>query len=464
MRIKTVSTPRSKTIIRLLSKEKSKKIDDFEGLAGEIAVRYHKELTYIFAGIGPGKEITGATMRSSACNAVQKARQLKRKSICLELSGLPRFHFEACEGACLGTYTWDKYLTKKTPTSLSTIEVLSKKVTPAELRRVNHTITGVFFCRDLVNDNAEVVTPAHLAALARKLGKDRRLQVKIITGNDIDKEKLGLLKAVGKGSQYPPHLIIMRYTGDPASNKNHAIVGKGITFDSGGQNLKPNGSIETMRCDMAGAATVLGIMKTVTELKPKINIIGVCAAAHNAIGSKAYFPGDVYTSYKGKTVEICNTDAEGRLVLADALAYTIQNYRPSEIIDLATLTGGILSAFSTFLAGLFSNNRSLAKSLFSAGETTNERLWELPVYEDFSETMKGDRSDLRNTTKLKRGHASSITAAAFLKEFIDDIPWAHLDIAGTAYNDGEEKAERPKFGTGFGVRLLLHYLLSQESK
>jgi leucyl aminopeptidase len=252
----------------------------------------------------------------------------------------------------------------------------------------------------------------------------------------------------------------MEYRGDPKSKDLTAIVGKGITFDSGGQNLKPTGSIETMRCDMAGAATVLGVMKVLGAYRPAINVVGVCVLAHNAIGSHAYFPGDIYTAYNKKTVEISNTDAEGRLVLADAISYCIDVCKPSRVIDLATLTGGIITALGSTVSGLFSTDKELADKLFNAGERTNERLWGFPLYEEFSESMRSDLADLRNSTKKKKGWASSITGAAFIKEFTAGTPWAHIDIAGTAYNEDSSDGEVPQFATGFGVRLLTDFLLN----
>jgi leucyl aminopeptidase len=206
-------------------------------------------------------------------------------------------------------------------------------------------------------------------------------------------------------------------------------------------------------------------MKSLSVLRPKINVVGVIPAAHNAIGGNAYFPGDIYKSYSGKTVEIWSTDAEGRLVVADAISYCQVNYKPTSIIDLATLTGGVLYALADYVAALFSNNDTLASDLFNAGEQTGERLWRLPLYKEFCDSVKGELGDLRNVSKLKKGYASSITGAAFIKEFVnDDIRWAHIDIAGTAFNEGPPRGEIPQFATGFGVRLLIDYLLNIKSR
>ena len=209
---------------------------------------------------------------------------------------------------------------------------------------------------------------------------------------------------------------------------------------------------------MSGAAAVLGIMKTLSALKLKVNVIGVIAAAHNAIDGKSYFPGDIHKSYSGKTVEILNTDAEGRLALVDGISYCIKHYNPSEVIDLATLTGSIVTAIGDTIAGLFSNSDTMADKLFQSGEKTGERLWRMPMYDEHRESMKSDIADLRNISKMSGGHAGSITAAAFLESFVEGTSWAHIDIAGTAFNEGEIRGEVVKLGTGFGVRLIMDYL------
>jgi leucyl aminopeptidase len=363
----------------------------------------------------------------------------------------------ALEGAILGSYQFDKYKSEKKP-ALEKIECVGSSLTASQTHDIETACSAALYARDLTNENASVMTPARLALEARALGRTGKLKITVLDEKTIDKKGLGLIKAVGQGSATPPRLIFIEYLGDKSSKKKTAIIGKGITFDSGGQNLKPTGHIETMRMDMAGAAAVLGTMKALAALKPKVNVIGCVAAAHNAIGQNAFFPGDIHPSYAGKTVEILSTDAEGRLVLADAVAYTVKNYRPARIIDLATLTGGILIALGDLVAGLFSNNDTLAKDLFASGEKTGERLWQFPLYQEYRDSLKGDLSDLRNLSKMKKGYASSITGAAFIQEFVGSTPWAHLDIAGTAWNEGSARGEIPQFATGFGVRLLVNFL------
>ncbi len=342
---------------------------------------------------------------------------------------------------------------------VNSVELISDTITNKKIRNTAVICQSTCYARDLVNENASQIIPERLAREARTIAnRSGSMTCTVIADKEIRQKGLGLLHAVGQGSPYPPRLIIMNYKGNTQSGKKTAVVGKGITFDSGGQNLKPSKHIETMRCDMSGAAAVLGIMKALSILKPKVNVLGVIAAAHNAIDGKSYFPGDIQRSYAGKTVEILNTDAEGRLALADGLSYCIKHFKPTEIIDLATLTGSIVSALGETLAGIFSNNDAMAEKLFQSGERTGERLWRMPLYDEHRESMKSDIADLRNISKMPAGHGGSITAAAFLEFFVEDLPWAHLDIAGTAFNEGEARGEVVKMGTGFGVRLLMDYL------
>jgi leucyl aminopeptidase len=368
------------------------------------------------------------------------------------------------EGAILGSYSFSKYKSDK-PETVETVEITGSVLAKNDIRRMATITDSVCFARDLINDNAGEVHPERLAREARAIAAhSKSITCTILTEKEIQRKGLGLLYAVGQASPFPPRLILVHYTGARSTKRISAIVGKGITFDSGGQNLKSDKYMDNMRTDMAGAAAVLGTMKALAGLNPAINVVGVIPAAHNAIGSRAYFPGDVYTSYCGKTVEILNTDAEGRLVLADAISYCIKHFKPARIIDCATLTGSIITALGDTIAGLFSNNDTLAEALLKSGEKTGERLWRMPLCDEHRESMKSDIADLRNLSKLPRGHAGSITGAAFIEAFAEGLPWAHLDIAGTAFNEGEARGEIPKFGTGFGVRLLLDFLLQRPEK
>lgn len=267
---------------------------------------------------------------------------------------------------------------------------------------------------------------------------------------------MGLLLAVGRGSDKEPLLTMLTYTGNPKSREHTILIGKGVTYDTGGLNVKPTGSMESMKCDMAGAATVLGVLATVAALGLKLNVTALVPATENAIGSKSFKPGDVYVSHNGKSIEIGNTDAEGRLILADALSYAVKHLKPTRMIDLATLTGAMDVALGSEATGLFSNDDKLAEQLHKAGESTFERVWRMPLFPEYRDQLRSDIADLKNIGTRSGG---SITAAYFLKEFVDDIPWAHLDIASTAYLN-ESKRYHPKFGTGIGVRLITELLES----
>ncbi len=434
-------------------------IPDFKADEGEIVHRYEKDITNIYCGLGTGDAATWR-VRYCAAKAIQKALDLKRSEVSIvldqKLCSL-EVSTAVVEGIVLGAYKFHKY--KSEPAEkIKKVEITGSTLTSADLKRIKSITDAVCYARDLVNSNAHEITPEYLEKEARKLSENKSVTLEVLTEKELKKNGLNLIHAVGQASATPPRLIFIDYKGNTRSNKRIALVGKGITFDSGGQNLKPTGHIELMRMDMAGAAVVLGVMRALAAIKAPVNVTGVVAAAHNAVGSNAYFPGDVYKSYSGKTVEILSTDAEGRLVLADALSYCIKKYAPQEIIDFATLTGGILSALGEIIAGLFSNNDTLAQSLFSSGEATGERLWRFPLYKEYCDSLKSDIADLRNLSKFKKGYASPIIGAAFIKEFIGETSWAHIDIAGTAYNEGQCKGDLPQFGTGFGVRLMMHYL------
>jgi leucyl aminopeptidase len=449
--------------VSFLTKEEalSSKVIDFEAGKKDVTVRYDGKKAVVLCGLGPIESLSAGIIRSAAASGIRKALSLKRSEISLVIpasaGNVPHPWRPMLEGAVLGSYSFVKYKKEK-GTQLSALELCGEGLAQREAGRVLAVCECVNFSRDLVNENAHVANPEFLVRQARAVAKKGGMKVRVLDEHDLQKKGLGLLVAVGQGSPFPPRLAFIEYRGNPSSKDKTAIVGKGITFDSGGQNLKSTGHIETMRQDMAGAAAVLGIMKAIGELKPKINVVGVCPFAHNAIGGRAYFPGDVYKAYNGTTVEIESTDAEGRLVLGDAIAFCKDTYGPSRIVDLATLTGGILVSLGTVAAGLFSNDDECADVLFTAGEETGERLWRLPLYEEYADSIKGDIADLRNVSSFKKGWASSITGAAFIGAFAGKTPWAHLDIAGTAFNEEGARGELPQFATGFGVRLVLKFL------
>ncbi len=463
MKVTVSKAPKNDTRIVFITEKQKNKPKDFEGKKDEVTIRYeHNNKTILYCGLGEPSKCTTRTLKAAAGTCIRKIDSLKRKKVSVIEPKIRRLKDSAgraiVEGAILGQYSFTQYKKEK-PVKVTALELVSDTTTAAEIKDTVRLCEGIYLARDLINGNANEIYPARLAQEARTIAKaSKGISCTVLTEKDIEKKGLGLLKAVGQGSPYPPRLVMMNYTGNPKSKERVAIVGKGITFDSGGQNLKPSKHIETMRCDMSGAAAVLGLMKVLGTVKPKVNVMGVVTAAQNAIGSKAYFPGDTHTSYAGKTVEILNTDAEGRLALVDGISYCIKQYKPTEIIDLATLTGSVVAALGETMAGLFSNNDRMAKKLFDSGEKTGERLWRMPIRDEHRDSLKSDIADLRNISKLPKGYAGSMTAAAFLEAFVEDLPWAHIDIAGTAFNESEARGEISKYGTGFGIRLLMDYL------
>lgn len=360
-------------------------------------------------------------------------------------------------GARLRSYRFDKYLTKQKPedkSTLETLQILSAKpaVAKDKFSALEKIADAVYFTRDLVNEPPNVLYPETFAAQAKTLSK-LGIKVEVLDERQIRSMGMGALWGVAQGSVLPPRVVIMRYEG--AKGKKTApiaFVGKGVTFDTGGISIKPAGGMEEMKWDMAGAAAVTGAMMALAGRKAKVNAIGAIGIVENMPDGNAQRPGDIVTSLSGQTIEILNTDAEGRLVLADVLWYVQDKYKPRLIVDLATLTGAILVALGHEFAGLFSNDDTLSKQLIAAGEKTGERLWRMPMTEGYDREVDGFQSDLKNIGNGRE--AGSATAAHFLSRFIQkDVKWAHLDIAGTAWSKKDAGAT-PKGATAYGVRLL----------
>jgi leucyl aminopeptidase len=440
------------------------KCGDFSGNQGEHLTLYsdsldEKRLTLL--GLGEMDEVTVESLRRAYASLVKDCNKKKIATIMTFLPDVKGLKDEqvargVAEGMTLANYHFIKNKSKSDSSLLKGVYFVSAKKTAQTVIKDTLKLSGaVHFSRDLVNDNADVVTPQHLIKCARALSKKyAKVSSTIFDKKRLAKEKMGLILAVNRGSARDPALIMMKYRGNPKSKDHTVIVGKGVTYDTGGLNLKPTGSMETMRCDMGGAASVFGIMEAVASLGLKVNITGVVPTTENGIDAHSYKPGDVYKGFLGKTVEIGNTDAEGRLILADALAYASKKLKPTRIIDFATLTGAIVIALGHVTTGLMSNNDQLSESLSQAGEDTYERVWRLPIFDEYKKQLKSDIADIKNTGGRGGG---SITAALFLKEFVGDVPWAHLDIAGTAFLNSAD-GYNPKHATGVGVRLVVEFL------
>ncbi|PCI54860.1 MAG: leucyl aminopeptidase [Alphaproteobacteria bacterium] len=313
---------------------------------------------------------------------------------------------------------------------------------------------GVFLARDLVNEPPNVLYPDSYAKRIKEQLKPLGVEIEILDEKKMRKLGMGAILAVGQGSDNPPRMVIMRWNGDKASTDAPlAFVGKGVTFDTGGISLKPGPGMEDMKMDMGGSAAVVGLMKSLALRDAKVNVVAIVGLAENMPSARAYRPADIITSYAGKTIEVLNTDAEGRLVLADALSYVQKIYKPSLIIDLATLTGAMLIALGHEYCGTFVTDDALWEQMERAGKASDEKLWRMPLDKVWKKDMEGTISDTQNMAKSGRW-AGSCTAAGFLWHFIDDdTPWAHMDIAGTAWIK-TDKDIAPKYGTGFGVRVL----------
>ncbi len=302
------------------------------------------------------------------------------------------------------------------------------------------------------------LTPHRLASEAREIARDTGLPITVFSEEEINKMGMGGLAGVSRGSELDCELVIMEYKTDSPDAPTIAFVGKGITFDSGGLSLKPAASMETMKDDMSGAAAVIAVMEALAALKPKVNVIGLAAIAENLPSGKALKPGDIVRFYNGKTAEIKNTDAEGRLILADALSYAVKHYKLDAVIDIATLTGACPIALGPYFTGLMSQHEELIELLYEASDKSGDRIWELPLDDDFKPAIKSSVADLANIGERKYG-GSVITAAFFLQPFVDKVPWAHLDIAGTAFDVPDISYYRPG-ATGAGVRLLIELALN----
>lgn len=446
---------------------------DFRGKEGDVLLLYSsrgKEPRVLLFGLGCKQSCFPDGIRCAYASAVKALRTKKVKSINfllpdMDLMGRDILCRAVEEGVLLALYTFDQL---KGDSSHENNHWQLDKICfcglddaeKEQLKKTELIVQTVNFVRDLVNGNADDVNVDTLKGLAKGFEKKYpHVKTKILDKKALEKEKMGLLLAVGRAAKRDPALIILEYKGHPHSREKIAIVGKGITFDTGGLNIKTTG-METMKADMAGAAVALGIIRAASELKLKINLVAALSVAENAIGPDSYKPGDVYRSYSGKTVEITNTDAEGRLVLADAISYVQDKYAPSQLIDFATLTGGIVIALGEEATGLFSNDESLAKALEKAGERTHERLWRLPLYSEYKDYLKSTIADIKNAGPRK---ASSASGAIFIQQFVKSIPWAHLDIAGTAYLS-ELKPYHSTPATGVGIRLLVDYFEHLDEK
>ncbi len=439
---------------------------DFLGKEGEFFTVYPRHGNRIvLLGLGKEEKFSLESMRKSLAGVVKALRSKKIQKYQVLVPSKAGFSESAvssgiCEGIVLASYSFDELkshvLKEEKRVEISEISLVGVGQEVIEdVTKTLHIVSCINFVRDLVNHNADHIHPEKLGSIAKELEqKLPAIKTTVLNKKAIEKENLGLLLAVSRGSHVDPAFVVLEYEGAPKSKDRTVIIGKGVTYDTGGLNIKPTGGMETMKCDMAGAAAVLGTLKAVAMLNLPVNVVGVIPATENSVGPLSYKPGDVYQSHSGKTVEINNTDCEGRLILADAISYAKQHCAPTRMIDLATLTGAIVIALGEEASGLFSNNDDLSSMLIRAGERSSEKLWRFPTYPEYRELLKSSIADIKNWGGREAG---SISAAMFLQDFVGDIPWAHLDIAGTAYLN-KPKGYHPTHATGVGVRLLINFL------
>ncbi len=359
------------------------------------------------------------------------------------------------EGMVLGSYKFEDYKSNKNKKNYLTAVTLMGNLDKAIVKKAQILGESVCFARDLGNHPANILTPTYLANESKRISKAKNMKCTVIDVSKFEKMGLGSFYGVARGAKEPAKMILVEYNGGKKNEKPVALVGKGLTFDTGGISLKPGARMDEMKFDMCGSATVMGVMNAVSILQPKINIIFAIGSTENMPGSDAQRPGDIVTAYNGKTIEVLNTDAEGRLVLADVLSYVDKNYKPSYMIDFATLTGAVLVALGHRASGLMGNDDKLINKVKKSSKATGEKVWELPLWPEYSKDIEGKYADIQN---LGKAGAGTITAGAFLKEFVGDTPWCHLDIAGTAWGPREPDYQ-PKVGaTGVAVRLIYHLL------
>ncbi len=418
----------------------------------------------LLVGLGREKEFGEKEYRDGARAALAAVQETGARDACLYFAELQVPGRDAAWkarqlvlAAADITYRFDRMKSKKAEeTSLVHVAIaaVSKRDAALErgMREGSAIAAGMMLARDLGNLPANVCTPTYLADASVKLGREWKLAVEVLEQKDMEKLRMGSLLSVTKGSHEPPKFVILRYAGAGRKDRPVVLVGKGITFDTGGISIKPSADLDQMKFDMCGAASVLGTLRAAAELGLKLNIVGLVPACENMPGGAATKPGDIVTSMSGQTIEILNTDAEGRLILADALSYA-ERFEPQAVVDIATLTGACVVALGHVCSGLFANKDDLAEELQAAGAESRDRVWRLPLWEDYQEQLKSNFADFAN---IGGRAAGSVTAACFLSRFTRKYDWAHLDIAGTAWKSGKEKG-----ATGRPVPLLTTFLIKR---
>lgn len=451
------------------------KSGDFTGKPAQVSVIYpcgkvpYKRIALV--GLGKKQELNPEKIRSAFARIMQHLRGLdvEEAATTVDSDLLPgqkeKVIAAVAEGATLGLYRYTPYKTvgRDELKNMRRLTIVSGSedysLIRQEIVKTNIITQAVCFARDLVSAPGNEMTPAIMASHAVKIAKRKKLSCSILDKGQMKALGMNALLGVAAGSHQPPKLIVLEYRGGKKGEAPLALVGKGLTFDSGGISLKPAEKMDEMKSDMAGGATVLSVMAAVADLNLPVNLVGLVPATENMSGGGALKPGDVLKSFSGQTIEVLNTDAEGRLILADALTYALK-FKPKEIIDIATLTGACIVALGEEVIGMMGTDDRMKKEIIRAGEATGERVWELPLWDHYIELIKSDIADYKNTAGRNAG---AITGAAFLSKFVGDCPWVHLDIAGPSWST-KDKPYVPKGATGVPVRLLIEYLQGVSEK
>ncbi|MEB3197315.1 MAG: leucyl aminopeptidase [Candidatus Sericytochromatia bacterium] len=448
---------------------------DFKGKANQ-TVLLHSPSTpikrVVLVGLGKSGDATLETIRQAAGKGVTTLRDVNVKSVTLALTedaprgwapakpaGRQEVAQAVTEGALLALFQMNDYRTRdldeiKTVDAVTIWSTGPSEEIEAGVSRGSILADAIRFARTLIMHPSNVATATRMAEDARQACEAAGIAVKIYEKADLEAMKMGGILAVNQGSEHPPKFIVMEYRGGAPDEKPIAIVGKGVTFDTGGISLKPGEGMEKMKYDMAGGAAAIAIMLGAARLGIRKNLVGLVPATDNMPSATALKPGDVFTSYQGLTVEVLNTDAEGRLILCDALTYAVKDKQAAAIIDMATLTGACVVALGTEAVGVLGNHQGLINQLLQSGEKTGDRGWQLPLWKEYNELLRSDIADMKN---IGGREAGTITAACFLQRFVGETPWVHLDIAGTAWTE-KERPYRPKGPTGTPIRAVLDTL------
>lgn len=446
-------------------------IKEIKGKKNKITlIHSHKEIPperILIAGLGKKNRLTSDVIRDVTGNITKKIHELGIREFSIIIPDKIAIRNEQVissivEGANLSLYDFDLFKKEKSDKKEPDLTLFTSDKDAQKIIKNAITISdAVKFTRDVANLPPNECPPIKLGEIAKKISNQNKMKCTVFSKNEIKSKGLGGVTAVGQGSKNEPRFIILEYRNGKKEQKPILLVGKAVTFDTGGISLKPGEKMDEMKFDKCGGCTVLGVMKAISELKLGINVVAIIPSVENMPGGESYRPGDIIKLFNGKTAEILNTDAEGRLILADGLAYGIKHYQPSSVMDFATLTGACIVALGTNVAGIVSNNSKLTSKVMSSSTKTSEEVWELPLNDDYMDMVKSKVADIRN---IGMGRAAgTITAAAFLANSVGNVPWVHFDIAGTAWiqPSTKNKSYNANGATGFGVRLVVDYLMNQ---